>query len=35
MFMDKQAYNPGEAYLVDAGAQTQKVRIPYQMVAEH
>lgn len=32
MFIDKQSYNSGEAYLVDAGAQTQQVQIPYQII---
>lgn len=32
MFMDTDSYGSGEAYLVDAGSQTQQVKIPYQML---
>jgi NAD(P)-dependent dehydrogenase (short-subunit alcohol dehydrogenase family) len=34
MYLDKKSFNPGEAYLVDAGAKTQKVQIPYQAVSQ-
>lgn len=32
MFESDNSYEPGQAYLVDAGAQTQQVQLPYQIV---
>jgi NAD(P)-dependent dehydrogenase (short-subunit alcohol dehydrogenase family) len=32
MFMNNGDYNSGEAFLVDSGAETQQVQIPYQIV---